>query len=839
VTFPRSAGAGRAPEVWGKVPPRNKNFTGRDDLLGRLWDGISTDVTAVVPHALHGLGGVGKTQLAIEFAYRYRGEYEVVWWISADQIELVRPALAGLAPHLGLPPATATGIEDAAQAVLDALRLGRPYNKWLLIFDNADEPEDLTNLLPHGPGHVLITSRNHRWEGVVDTVAVNVFSRTESIAFLHKRIPGKLTEDDAQLLAEQLGDLPLALEQAGALQAETGMPVKEYLRLLSEHAGRLLSEGKPLEYPVSMTAAWTLSVAALTESLPEALNVLQCCAFFGPEPIPRDVFGPIPESFGTARLGDILEDPILLGKAIRELGRYALARVDAVDGTIQVHRLIQALIRDSLSPEEHERIRHEVHLLLAAAVPPRPDDTGNWGRYFELLAHVRPAQVANCTHQPIRDFALTVVRYLYSSGGYAAARTLAEELIHRWEQVSGPENSEVLVARRHLGVALLQLGRYAESYELNHQTLEMMRRIYGPDHDETLRVTNNHGADLRARGDFRAAFEHDQDSSRRHATKWGESNWRTLRTVNNLAVDCGLLSDYGTAREFHERAYRGSGRGSGVGPVDRVIWLNGLARTVRLSGQYIEAVNLNDDAYSFAVRELGAEHPWTLRAAKDLSIALRRTGQVEDGLELARDAYEREVRIFGYDHPDALAAAMNMANALRAVDQLDEALEMARDTTRRYPQIYGEDHPYNDGCAINLALLLRVHGDASTARDIDSKSLAGLTRSVGRDHHYTLTCAVNLANDLADLEEHEGAREVGEDALRRLTALLGESHPLTLACAVNLALDLRILGEHAKADGLKDEALTQYTDALGPTHPDVVVASRDHRLDFDFDPPPI
>lgn len=839
MTVPRPAGGRRVPEVWGKVPPRNKNFTGRDDLLERLWTGISTDVTAVVPHALHGLGGVGKTQLAIEFAYRYGPEYDIVWWISADQIELVRPALAGLAPHLGLPPATATGIEEAAQAVLDALRLGRPSDRWLLIFDNADEPEDLSGLLPQGPGHVLITSRNHRWEGVVDTVAVDVFSRSESIAFLHKRIPGKLTDEDAELLAEELGDLPLALEQAGALQAETGMPVKQYLRLLSEHAGRLLSEGKPLEYPVSMTAAWTLSVTALTESLPEALNVLQCCAFFGPEPIPRDVFGPIPEDYGAAWLGDILDDPILLGKAIRELGRYALARVDSVDGTIQVHRLIQALIRDSLSPEEQERIRHEVHLLLAAAVPPRPDDTANWGRYFELLAHVRPAQVAHCTQRPIREFALSVVRYLYSSGGYAAARRLAEELIKQWQHDSGPENPEVLVARRHLGVTLLQLGRYAKAYELNRETLEILRGIYGPDHDETLRVTNNHGADLRARGEFRAALEHDRDSSRRHAAKWGESNWRTLRTINNLAVDHGLMSDYVTARELHERAYRGSGRGSGVGPVDRVIWLNGLARTVRLSGQYAEAVNLGDDAYSFALRELGAEHPWTLRTAKDLSIGLRRAGQVEEGLELAREAYDRELRIFGYDHPDVLAAAMNLANALRALDQIDEALELARDTTRRYPQIYGEDHPYSDGCAINLALLLRVHGDPEAARAIDAEALAGLDESVGRDHHYSLTCAVNLANDLADLGDHEAARQIGEDARGRLTALLGAEHPLTLACSANLAIDLRALGEHAEADRRKDEALNRYIDAVGPAHPDVIVASRDHRLDFDFDPPPI
>src|SRR4051812_35323714 len=117
---------GRVPDVWGKVPPRNRNFTGREELLVRLRAGIADKVTAVVPHALHGLGGVGKTQMAVEYAYRYRSEYDLVWWIPADQPVLVRSSLAGLAPHLDLPPATATGIEDAATAVLDALRRGEP-----------------------------------------------------------------------------------------------------------------------------------------------------------------------------------------------------------------------------------------------------------------------------------------------------------------------------------------------------------------------------------------------------------------------------------------------------------------------------------------------------------------------------------------------------------------------------------------------------------------------------------------------------------------------------------------------------------------------------------------
>jgi hypothetical protein len=149
--------------------------------------------------------------------------------------------------------------------------MGKPYSRWLLIFDNADQPEDIDDSIPWESGHVLITSRNHRWQGVVDTVPVDVFSRSESTAFLGKRVPDRLSDPEASRLAEELGDLPLALEQAGALQAETGMSVDEYLQLLEGHAAAIMAEGRPPEYPQSMTAAWRLSVATISEILPEAV----------------------------------------------------------------------------------------------------------------------------------------------------------------------------------------------------------------------------------------------------------------------------------------------------------------------------------------------------------------------------------------------------------------------------------------------------------------------------------------------------------------------------------------------------------------------------------------
>jgi hypothetical protein len=832
--------SGAVPAIWGGVPQRNKNFTGRDDTLAQLRHGVSNKVTAVLPHALQGMGGVGKTAVAIEYAHRYRSEYELVWWIPADQPTLVRSSLAALAEPLGLQSATAAGIESAATAVLNALRRGQPSARWLLIFDNADQPEDLNDIIPRGPGDVLITSRNHRWQAVVDTVQVDVFSRTESRDFLAKRVPKGLNESDSSRLAEELGDLPLALEQAGALQAETGMSVDEYLRLLKEQAAEIMAEGKSPEYPLSMTAAWKLSVSTLNRQLPQATELLRCCAFFGPEPIPRDVFRRGTQVTET-RVSDLIAKPILLARVIRELGRFALVKIDG--RSIGVHRLIQALLRDELDPDEQAAYRHEVHLILAAAAPNDPDDDELWPRFAELVAHVAaPAtELAQCRDPAVRAFALNVVRYLYRSGDNASSQAFAERFIAQWTADSGPDDPNVLDARRHLGNVLRELGQYSETFGLSEATLGRVREVLGERDALTLALTNSFGADLRARGDFAAAGALDEQSLVLHQAVFGPTDPQTLRVMNNLALDYGLNSRYTAARDLHQRTYLLQSEGtSGVSAIDVLNSWNCLARAVRLCGNYTEARDVGEDAYDYGREVLGPEHYMTLRTARDLSIALRRIATAyDDALEMATDVLNRCTRLFGTGHPDTLAAAINLTNIQRTINQLDSALGLAESTVAGYPGIYGSDHPYTHGCIGNLALLRRVTGNAAGARQLNEAALAGLDARLTRDHHYPLTVATNLASDLAELGEISEARALGTDTLARLRTLLGDDHPLSLGCAANLVTDLRADGATEEAGRLSADTLNRYASALGADHPDARVAAAGQRLDFDFDPPAI
>jgi len=833
-----SPDSGRVPPVWGRVPQRNNNFTGRAELLRELHESLMSNVAAVVPHALHGLGGVGKTQLAIEYAYRYRREYDVVWYIPADQPMLVKSSLAGLARELRLPVSASTGVEEAADAALDALRRGDPYEKWLLIFDNADEVDEINRIAPRGPGHVLITSRNHSWQGVVPTVPVNVFPREESIEFLIKRSRQGITPDEANRLAEALGDLPLALEQAGALQVETGIAVDEYLELLEKQTTRLLGTNKPPDYPLSMSAAWALSVSQLTTRMSVAVDLLRCCAFLGPEPIPRDLFQRLPESYAEgSKLAEILADPILTSRVIRELGRYALVKIDSASRTLQVHRLIQALLRDELPKAEHAAMRSEAHRLLAASVASsEPDSNAAWPRYSALLGHIGPSEVRRSRDPRIREFALKIVRYLYSSGDFKSAQVMVEGFIEEWR--AGDENDEhVLAAQRHQAIIRRELGDIEGSFALNQRLLERMRRVLGEYHEQTLLLLNSHGADLRFRGDFAAALEHDRESLRLHEEKWGPESRRTLRAQNNLALDYLLLGKYAEALELQRKTFETQRARTDVSSMNILSSWNGLARLTRLLGQYREACDLGEDAYEYGVEQLGPEHPWTLRVAKDLSIAKRRDGRIEEALDLARHTFEVQVRNVELDHPDTLAAGLCLANARRAYGEVAEALELLEDLAPRFKKMYGEDHPFKFGCDTNHALLLRINGRVQEAVDLDRAAFEGLKRRLTRHHQFTLTCAINLASDLAALGEHEQARSLGEATRERLSELLGAGHPLTLAASANLVVDLRQLGAYQEADALRNETLQRYTQILGRGHPDVLVAERGRRLDFDFDPP--
>jgi NB-ARC domain len=262
--------------VWLDVPSRSRHFTGRDDLLTHLDVQPENDsgVTALVPHALYGLGGVGKTHLAIEYVHRHRDRFDLVVWVPAEQQALLRSSFHRLAAAMGI--AESDDVMQTMDLVRDGLRRGVPFRRWLVIFDNAEDPASLLPYLPepapaYSTGRVLITSRDRTWSAVADTVEVEVFRRRESMALLRKRNPG-VSYEDAARLAERLGDLPLALEQASAWIEASGTTVPEYLRLLTARMHDLLQANRAADYPMSVAATWGVALDRLSATAPADLR---------------------------------------------------------------------------------------------------------------------------------------------------------------------------------------------------------------------------------------------------------------------------------------------------------------------------------------------------------------------------------------------------------------------------------------------------------------------------------------------------------------------------------------------------------------------------------------
>ncbi|MGH3993808.1 MAG: FxSxx-COOH system tetratricopeptide repeat protein, partial [Pseudonocardiaceae bacterium] len=273
---------GVLPAVW-NVGPRNPGFVGRDATLVQLRERLRSGGTAAV-QVLHGVGGVGKTQVATEYAYRYAGAYDVAWWVSAEETGLIGVQYAALAVELDLIPPRA----DTASAVGALRAYLRMHRRWLLVLDNAESPRDLRDWLPAGPGHILITSRNPGWGELAARVGVDVLPRPESVELIHVSRPGA-SEAEADRLAEALGDLPLALAQAAGFLSETGMPGGDYLDLLETRAEELLDQSPPESHPLSLAAAIRVSTGQLAEVDPVALALVRIGAFLAPEPIPSDV----------------------------------------------------------------------------------------------------------------------------------------------------------------------------------------------------------------------------------------------------------------------------------------------------------------------------------------------------------------------------------------------------------------------------------------------------------------------------------------------------------------------------------------------------------------------
>ncbi|SNX88164.1 TIR domain-containing protein, partial [Streptomyces sp. TLI_55] len=373
------------------LPARNATFTGRDSMLVHLREALASGQRVAV-QALHGRGGVGKTQLALEYAYRFAGEYDFAWWIASEDPALIPDQLAQLAIRAAIAPA---GTSPAAAVELLLAELGA-MSRWLLVFDNAETPDALAPFLPGGPGHVLITSRNPLWTSYAVPVDVDTLSRTESVSLLRAQ-GAALTDGDADDIAATLGDLPLALTQAAALLTR-GLSATDLKEELAANLVEVMKRNPPPGYPAGLAAQVRLTHSRLQAQHAGAAAVVNALALLAPEPFPlTSCAGRLPEQ-ASVLIGEAVGSRLAAVDAVEAIARHGLTRIQ--DGTVHLHRLTQDLLTGQMTGPERDQAWADAETLLTAASPGPASDPLRWPAWQVLLPHVLAVDPARfTTHQ--------------------------------------------------------------------------------------------------------------------------------------------------------------------------------------------------------------------------------------------------------------------------------------------------------------------------------------------------------------------------------------------------------------------------------------------------------
>ena len=834
VRYPRAA-----PAVW-RVPNRMVSFTGREEALDRLRRqlGSGASFTAVLPQAVYGLGGVGKSALALEYAYRNQHDYDVVWWIRAEQPDIANEDLAQLGKALGIPPESTSAPADATR---EALRTGRPYARWLLIFDNADDPEVVRPLLPDTKtGHVLVTSRNPAWASGAEALEVDTFQRRESIAHLTRRVDN-LAEAEADQVAEVVGDLPLAVEIAAAWLAASGMGVPEYVEQLRT------GQSPILDAPV--VATWQIAIDKILTTQPAAVRLLQLFSFFGPEPIALDLV------YSDAMIEALLpldhrlrNNKMMIGRYVQELGRYSLVKVFRGElSGIQVHRLIQQVVREDITDEaERLKLRGQVHTVLAKARPAQGDvdNPQLWPDYANIWPHLAPSRAITGSGE-VRQLYVDRARFLRTRGEHQAALEQAQECVNRWtaEPSIGPNDARTLSMAFELACAQRALGHVAESLALDADVLarQLAHEDIGPDHIASLMTAGGLSADYRANGRFQEALELDERTYRSFVELFGNDHPRTLAAANNLAVSLRFVGRPFQALEHDERTYAERLKVLGsTHPFTFSSAIN-LARDQRDCGDRSNYLELLAKTYAECRAALGDDNPLTQQSGQALAIGMRKANRLEE----AEKILEELRASLGQTDQSEVAPGLELSIAcVRAArGDLEDALEKLLSLRIKYEERnMSRRHPELLVCLNNITIYQRRLGDTAQAEATGTATLEGLTAALGGSHLLTLGCAINLANVQADDGRYEEAEILYERTLDRLHAVLdvpentfGRDHPDLLACQANRAVTMYEMGRREQAQEERAKTLSALTAARGQAHPNTIALTGWRRIDRELD----
>src|SRR6266700_1511772 len=506
---------GALPAVWNIPYPRNPYFTGREELLRRLAASLRAGETVGIsqPQAVSGLGGIGKTQLALEYAYRYYQDYDVVLWTRADTQEALISGFVAFAALLQLPEQEERDQLKIVQAVKHWLRNN---TRWLLLLDNADDLTLVRDFLPPaGRGHTLLTTRAASMGRLAHRIEVDALD-SEPGALLLLRRADRLAPDApleqaeasertiALSITQELGGLPLALDQAGAYIEETHCSMADYLQLSRSQRAELLKArgGLVPDHPEPVATTWSLSFAQVQKRSAAAADLLRVCAFLHPDAIPEEIITKSAAALGP-NLQAVASNPLSLNQAIGVLLAYSLLKRQPEEHLLSIHRLVQAVLKDGMDASTShgwaERVVQAVDHALPADVEYRA-----YVRYKRCLPHAQECaqliEQEQITSFDARRLLYLTGNYLSGHARYAEAEAFLRNSFRIREQALGPDHSDVAHPLNSLAALYKKQGKDTEAEPLYQRALRIREQALGPDHPYTRTVVQNYADLLRKMG---------------------------------------------------------------------------------------------------------------------------------------------------------------------------------------------------------------------------------------------------------------------------------------------------------------------------------------------------
>jgi tetratricopeptide (TPR) repeat protein len=651
--------------IWNIPYPRNHFFIGRDALLSRLHQQLHTGQATALsqPQAIGGLGGIGKTQVAVEYAFQHHQDYQAVLWTLADTRESLVSGYIAIAKLLNLPQKD----EQDPIVIVEAVLLWfKTHTHWLLILDNADDLAVVRAFLPSVfSGHILLTTRAQATGRLVRRIEVEVLPRDVGALFLLRR--ASLIAPDAPLesanatdialakeICEELGGLPLALDQAGAYIEETHCGLSGYQSLYRTRRAEILNERGGLidDHPEPVATTWSLSFENVEQKNSAAADLLRFCAFLHPDAIPEELL-----LAGAKHLGLVLQplvsDPSSLNKAIAALGAYSLVSRDPKERTLSIHRLVQAVLKDAMDPATQRNWAQRAVLAVNEAFP-KEVEFSMWQKCEQWLPQALACAVlieqGNLILLEAASLLHRIVRYLDDRGRYAESEPMCQRALLIREQQLGPEHHETLASLNNLALLYSEQGKYAEAKPLLQRLLLIKEQQFGPEHIST------------------------------------------SRGMYNLAELYGYESKYVEAEPLFRRVLGIREQQLGLEHPLVAFPLTGLANLFYEQGQYAEAQPLYLRALSIREQQLEPEHPDTAQSLNNLARLYTAQKQYEQAESLFQHALTIREHQLGVEHPETAVSLIDIAVLYSQMKRYAEAKVLYERVLRIYERTLGVEH---------------------------------------------------------------------------------------------------------------------------------------------------